>query len=85
MGHIFILVIILIFISYFVLNLYEKFQTKKNIKNICFYQDFHKVFYRNKNDNTPVNEYLRLCPKTEIDLKTIYSLYRKYISDRGGG
>jgi hypothetical protein len=77
-----ILIIILFFISYFVLNLYEKFQTIEKIGNICYYDDVHKLYYRNKNDNTPVNEFLRLCPKPEIDLKTIYSLYRKYINKR---
>tara|TARA_B110000967_G_C18779418_1_gene507465 strand:+ start:593 stop:859 length:267 start_codon:yes stop_codon:yes gene_type:complete len=70
MGQIVIVLIILFFISYFVLNIYEKFQTSTHIKNICYFKDFHKLFYRYKDYEAPVNEYLKQClNKDTLEIK----------------
>jgi hypothetical protein len=61
-----ILIIILFIISYFVLNLYEKFQTIEKIGNICYYDDFHKLYYKiDGNKIIVVNDYLENCKKTQ--------------------
>ena len=63
MGHIVILLIILIFICYFVFNIYEKFQTITDIENICYYDDIQDLYYRKGDDNKiiVVNDYLEYC------------------------
>jgi hypothetical protein len=80
MGQIIILLIILFFISYFVLNIYEKFQTRTNIKNICYYQDFHKLYYKNKDTKYPINEYLKQCLNKDI-LEIKFYKFIEFIQD----
>lgn len=66
-----ILIIILFSISYFVLNIYEKFQTIEKIENICYYDDFHKLHYKIDKDINGnkiivvVNDYLENCKNTQ--------------------
>lgn len=75
-----ILLIILLFISYFVLNIYEKFQQFEHIKNICYYNEIQDLYYIvEDNKIIVVNDYLEYCDKTQNlilsgeDLLKIYS------------
>ena len=65
-----ILIIFLFIISYFVLNISEQFQTIKNIKNICYYDNINTLYYpKNKGIKIFMNEYLKYCNR----VGTIYS------------
>ena len=62
-----ILIIILFIISYFVLNIYEKFQTVEEIENICDYPHLDTLRYKiyegvdDKKIKVLVNDYLKHC------------------------
>jgi hypothetical protein len=75
-----ILIIILFIISYFVLNIYEKFQAIEEIEHICYYDDFDKLYYRKGDDNKiiVVNAYLNDCLNKKY---LIYPLYNKNKDD----
>jgi len=76
-----ILIIILFIISYFVLNIYEKFQTVEEIENICYYDDFDKLYYKRDevgNKMIVVNYYLNDCLNKKY---LIYPLYNKNKDD----
>ena len=75
-----ILIIILFIISYFVLNIYEKFQTIEKIENICYYDDFDKLYYKIDGNKVVVvvNDYLNDCLNKNY---LIYPLYNKNKDD----
>ena len=57
-----IILIILLLISYYILNIYEKFQDGTEIKNICYYDKISKLYYpENKDVKIFVNDYLNYC------------------------
>lgn len=57
-----IILIILLLISYYILNIYEKFQAGTEIKNICYYDKISKLYYpENKDVKIFVNDYLNYC------------------------
>lgn len=70
-----ILIIILFIISYFVLNIYEKFQTIEKIGNICYYDDFHKLHYKIDGNKVVVvvNDYLDDCLNKNYLLYPLYN------------
>jgi hypothetical protein len=82
MGHIVIFLIILIFICYFVFNIYEKFQTITDIENICYYDDIQDLYYRKGDDNKiiVVNDYLEYCngvQNLELNGEDLFKIYGK--------
>jgi hypothetical protein len=74
-----ILLIISIFISYFVLNIYEKFQSITDIKNICYYDKIHELYYTKDNDKIIViNDYLEYCNEIqnlELNSEDLFKIY----------
>jgi hypothetical protein len=79
MDPIFILLIILIFICYFVLNIYEKFQSITEVKNICYYDEIHELYYTKDSDKIiAVNDYLEFCngfQNLELDGEDLFKIY----------
>jgi hypothetical protein len=59
-----IILIILLLISYYILNIYEQFQAGKKIKNICYYDKISNLYYpeiKDKGIKIFVNDYLNYC------------------------
>ena len=81
MGHIVIFLIILIFICYFVLNIYEKFQSITEVKNICYYDEIQDLYYKRDDDKIiVVNDYLEYCngvQNLELDGEDLFKIYEK--------
>ena len=80
MGHIVILLIILIFICYFVLNIYEKFQSITEVKNICYYDKIQDLYYIRDDKIIVVNDYLEYCngvQNLELNGEDLFKIYGK--------
>ena len=59
-----IILIILLLISYYILNIYEQFQAGKEIGNICYYDKISTLYnhnIKNKGIKIFVNDYLNYC------------------------
>ena len=80
MGHIVILLIILIFICYFVFNIYEKFQSITEVKNICYYDKIQDLYYIRDDKIIVVNDYLEYCngvQNLELNGEDLFKIYGK--------
>ena len=58
-----IILVILIFISYFIFSIYEKFQAHIPNFKICYYDDIHNLHYKKYGDGEVIliNDYLDHC------------------------
>ena len=69
-----ILILILITMCYFILKIHEKFQSVQKIKDICYYDDFHKLYYKLDNNKIVfVNDYLNDCLNKNYLLYPLYN------------